>query len=277
MPGAGRPGGGGGGQSHVPAGATSPARSAGRAARSPSSSRPGAHPHAAGARTPGGHSLGAEDPGHRARKLQTLCGSCPLRKPLRPRPQSPRCSEPGSGRLRWRRGRGLRPAEPGAARSSVYRGPALPPSPARALRAPDIIHSRTLACPLRLPAVTHPGPEAPADSRGRVSSRRPAELEKPVRLLRKAVTADPPLCGPRRCSEGGAWQAARGGSQPQVERRARQTSLNAGGDQSGKVLWVPLPVTFRGGAREGISHLRTSSGFGNCFPIATCAGRGHPR
>lgn len=55
MPGAGRPGGGGGGQSHVPAGATSPARSAGRAARSPSSSRPGAHrSHAAGARTPGG-------------------------------------------------------------------------------------------------------------------------------------------------------------------------------------------------------------------------------
>lgn len=122
-----------------------------------------------------------------------------------------------------------------------------------------------------------PGPEAPADSRGRVSSRRPAELEKPVRLLRKAITTDPPLCGPRRCSEGGAWQAARGGSQPQVERRARQTSPNAGGDQSGKVLWVPLPATFRGGAREGISHLRTSSGFGNCFPIATCAGQGHSR
>lgn len=257
-----------------------------RPPRAPQDAQPAAHPPPGPALTAstqpvlarrGGHSLGAEDPGDRARKLQTLCGSRPLRKPLRPRPQSPRCSEPGSGRLRRRRGRGLRPAEPGAARSSVYRGPALPPSPARALRAPDIIHSRTLACPLRLPAVTHPGPEAPADSRGRVSSRRPAELEKPVRLLRKAVTADPPLCGPRRCSEGGAWQAARGGSQPQVERRARQTSLNAGVDQSGKVLRVPLPVTFRGGAGEGISHLRTSSGFGNCFPIATCAGRGHPR
>lgn len=109
---------------------------------------------------------------------------------------------------------------PGQRAALFTAGP--PSSPARALRAPDIIHSRTLASPLLLPAVTHPGPEAPAGSSdyGRLTlSGRLAELEKPVRLLRggdRSRPTLPSLCGPRRCREGGAWQAARGGSGPQA-------------------------------------------------------------
>ncbi|XP_076431448.1 uncharacterized protein LOC107400846 [Peromyscus maniculatus bairdii] len=159
-----------------------------------SRSAPGRSPRAAANRAPGGSSgaeggvSGRRSPGQRA-ALFTAGPPSPARALPPSLPPSPSRALP----------------------------PSLPPSPARALRAPDIIHSRTLACPPLLPAVTHPGPEAPAGSRGRVSSRRPAEHEKPVRLLREAILADPPLCGPRRCSEGGAWQAARGGSGPQAE------------------------------------------------------------
>lgn len=105
-------------------------------------------------------------------------------------------------------------------------------------------------------------------------SRRTAELEKPVRLLRETISADPPRRGPRRCSEGGAWQAAQGGSRPQAERRARQTSPNAGGDQSGKVLRVPLPATFRGGAGDKPPpHLL---GFRKLLPEGDVCGPGAP-
>lgn len=164
------------------AGATSPLEprpprggSAGRAARSPSSSRPGAHrSHAAGARTPGALA-GRRGPGATGPESCKLCAglarrgsrSAPGRSPGAAANPAPGGSGGAEGGVSGRLSPGQRAVLFTAVPPALAVPPSLPPSsPARALRAPDIIHSRTLACPLLLPAVTHPGPEVPAGTRG---------------------------------------------------------------------------------------------------------------
>lgn len=178
-----------------PTGATSP--------RAPQDAQPAAHPppgpaltarsrcsHAGGARwAQRTRGTGPESCKLCAGLARIGSRSAPGRSPGAAAGRAPGGSGGAEGGVSGRR-------SPGQRAALFTAGP--PSSPARALRAPDIIHSRTLASPLLLPAVTHPGPEAPAGSR---DSRRPslsgrlAELEKPVRLLRggdPSWPTDPP-------------------------------------------------------------------------------------
>lgn len=152
---------------------------------------------------------------------------------------------------------------PGAARGCLPR-PALPG---------PLLTSFILAGPLRLPAVTHP--ELPSLPRPSLL-RRPAELAKPVRLLRKPISADPP----RRGLEDAAKEGLGRRREVAPGRRLSAEPDRPPGRGRGSIWESSLgaaPSNFQGWGREGISHLRTSSGFGNCFLTATCAGRGHPR
>lgn len=151
-------------------------------------------PLAAGARNAGGARWARRTRGTGPESCKLCAGlarrgsrSAPGRSPGAAAGRAPGGSGGAEGGVSGRR-------SPGQRAALFTAGP--PSSPARALRAPDIIHSRTLASPLLLPAVTHPGPEAPAGSRGLRRLRATESLRTPSRARKTGATSSGRRCQP---------------------------------------------------------------------------------
>lgn len=179
-------------------------------------------------------------------------GSLP-RLPL-PRPLSAALQHrPGSGCRRTapcaRRAGSPRSAR--AAALGVYRGPA-----ARSPRPPPcaLLTSFILSHPC--PPTPFPNSDSPGGARSRCCGSPGAERSSKNRcdFLRSepsaaALCSQPLKVQGRRGLAGGAdWLSG---------ERLERTSLNGDREQSGKVLTVPLPATFKGGAGKRSPHTRT--------------------